>query len=176
MRQSRHKRPAIGGKKFPMAKLPKSDRLQAIDGGRNKRKRPAAPDPSKGEPIARPDWLPEDAAKIFDDLLNLLRGRVQTSKLDQYALADLAQALAKVRELEKTIDKEGMTVPGHRGVERKHPLLSVLAQYRAAAHSGFARFALSPLDRRKLGVESRPEWEQARDEMELLLTGGDEVS
>jgi len=86
--------------------------------------------------------------------------------LDRGLFAGYCQAYARWREYSEIVAREGATIPGHRGVERKHPLLPALAAAMQTVRALAAEFGLTPASRARLNVPAAPE---AESEWENLL-------
>ena len=58
--------------------------------------------------------------------------------------------------MRKRIEKDGLAVEGHRGVQRKHPLLSALNQASAQVRALCAEFGMTPMARGRMNLAVDP--------------------
>ena len=111
----------------------------------------------KGEPrpllvSARcPLDLPDEARPFWRRLAPKLRRLGLLTELDTLAVADMCLCLARLKAAEDLIAREGLLVPGERGLV-KNPACQLAREYRAAAVKWGARFGLTPSDRSGLSV------------------------
>jgi len=119
--------------------------------GRPSRQKQAHPQPTPGRPTC-PQWLLPEAKREWRRVApELLRLGLLTI-VDRAALAAYCQAWARWRLCEAVISAEGATVPGHRGVMRKHPLLPACHAYLQLMRAFAAELGLSPSSRGRLSV------------------------
>ncbi len=123
--------------------------------GDQPRPRPTAP--------SCPDWLAPEGkaewARVGPELerLGLL------TVLDRAAFSCYCQSWADFRAITDIIHTEGMVIPGHRGVDRKHPLLPALHQAADAIRAWSGELGLTPASRGRMSVgkvdeEEEPPW------------------
>jgi P27 family predicted phage terminase small subunit len=125
--------------------------IHVLRGTVHPRQNKAHPQPRPGRPTC-PGWLlPEAKAEWRRVVPELLRLGVLAA-IDRAALAAYCEAWARWCECEAVIGREGATVPGHRGVLRKHPLLPALHAYAAMVKAFGQEFGLTPASRGRLSV------------------------
>lgn len=140
--------------------------LRLIEGtGRPCRVNRNEPVPRPG-PVTCPRWLVPEAKKLWRQLAPEMRRLGLLTPLDRGPFAALCQCWARWRQAEEVLAEEGMSMPGHRGVLRKHPLTSVAAQYQAALKVWCQEFGLTPAGRSRISVDRKPE---SDDPMEGLV-------
>ena len=76
--------------------------------------------------------------------------------LDRGAFAALCQSWARWRQAEEVLAVEGLIMPGHRGVLRKHPLTTVAQQYQQMMRVWCQELGLTPSSRGRISVPNRP--------------------
>jgi P27 family predicted phage terminase small subunit len=60
-------------------------------------------------------------------------------------------------QLEEIVSRDGLLVPGHRSMLRRHPVLPALAQARDAVRTFASDFGMSPVARSRMSVPKAPE-------------------
>ena len=125
--------------------------LQAVREG-NPGKRPIK-DAAKLPPSAlrEPDWSTllddgpaEDASALWRQLAPTLARSVGLVGEQQVALEDYCVTVARIRQGEKAISRDGMVIPGAMGGVVKNPWTTVLNQYRSHLRSLIGELGLSP--------------------------------
>lgn len=123
----------------------------------------ARPSRRRNEPKPRltappcPSWLSREARGEWRRLAPELERLGLLTVLDAVAFASLCESWASWRRCEEIIEHEGAVVPGHRGVMRKHPLLSAANAYQQAVRAFCAEFGLTPASRQRLDVVAEVE-------------------
>jgi P27 family predicted phage terminase small subunit len=82
---------------------------------------------------------------------------------DRGTFAGYCQAWARWRQCEEIIACDGLSVPGHRGIMRKHPLTSVAGRYLDAMRGFAQEFGLTPQARSRLSLPARGDEEEDSD-------------
>jgi len=134
----------------------KSPALRIIEGNRGHR--PLNRNEPKPAPIRPtcPAWLLPEAKREWKRLAPELERLGLLTVLDRGPFACYCQSVAWVRRCEAIIAKEGMVTEGHRGIMRKHPLLSTLNQATASMLAFGRDFGLSPVSRSRISMPSNP--------------------
>lgn len=144
----------------------KPTRLHILHGtGRAKRLNKNEPKPRPVAPTC-PKWLPKEAKEEWSRLAAELDALGLLTVLDRAAFAAYCVAVARFREASAVLAREGNVVPGHRGVLRKHPMVTVLRQSLDLLRAFAQEFGLTPAARTRIEVPERPD---ADDAMEKLL-------
>lgn len=141
----------------------KSPGLRVLEG--NPGHRPIdknTPNPTPIRPTC-PGWLLPEARREWRRLAPELERLALLTGLDRGPFAAYCQAVAWVRRCEAIIAEEGMVIPGHRGVLRKHPLLSTLNQATASMLAFGREFGLSPQSRTRIQVSTSPDADEWGD-------------
>lgn len=126
--------------------------LRVIEGNPGHRKlNKREPKPAPIRPT-RPGWLLPEAKREWTRLAPELERLGLLTHLDRATFAAYCQAWAWVRRYEEIVAKEGMVIPGHRGVPRKHPLLSALNAATAAVRALGCEFGLTPVSRSRISL------------------------
>lgn len=104
------------------------------------------------------DWLDEtvrdDAATLWKQLAPTLARSVGLVGEQQVVLEDYCVTVARIRQGERAISREGMVVPGAMGGTVKNPWTTVLNQYRSHLRSLIGELGLSPASATRI---TRPE-------------------
>lgn len=89
----------------------------------------------------------------------LLQVGVPLTVADTPVLADMALCLARIRQAEDIITRDGVLVDGKRGQGAlvKNPALQVSREYSERLRKWFIRFGVSPIDRKSLDLTEEPE-------------------
>jgi P27 family predicted phage terminase small subunit len=116
----------------------------------------AEPKPVPKAPTC-PGWLLPQARAEWHRLAPELEGLGLLTIADRGCFAGYCQAWARWRQAEGNIAAEGLSIPGHRGVIRKHPLASVAARYLDAMRAFAQEFGLTPQARTRINAPSAPE-------------------
>ena len=87
------------------------------------------------------------------------------TELDRTALAAHCCAWGHLREAEAAVQRDGLTVPGHRGVVRKHPALTVINSSLAQLRAWAGELGLTPASRARLDLP--PPEDEDEDESDL---------
>jgi len=130
---------------------PKSHKEKKILGFPGKR---AERKPPKSDKVKAPSYLNSQAKRIFDRLAPKVIG-MKAAHVDQ--LADYARLMARLRNQERLIDKEGILRPGYRGGKVKNPRLQIVREYRLAIQRWAAEFGLTPAGAMRLGAKPEDE-------------------
>lgn len=119
--------------------------LQVLAGnpGKRAKRTPSASLTPLGEP---PAWLPEAAKEIFAELAERLGRAGQAGELDALALADCALCVARVRELEAMVERDGLVIDGRYG-PTAHPAARLVRVYRQALQQWARQLGLTPASR-----------------------------
>lgn len=124
-------------------------RLRILAGtGRGDRQR-EAPKPLPVAPKC-PSWLSRGAKREWRRVGPELERLGLLTRLDSAAFALFCQALADVERITSIINGEGDVIAGHRGIERKHPLLPRLAQTQEVVRRFAVEFGMTPASRSRL--------------------------
>lgn len=141
----------------------KSKSLRILEGShRSGRRNGDQPRPRPTAPKC-PDWLAPEAKDEWARLAPELERLGFLTVLDRGALAAYCQSWAEFRQITEIIDREGMVIPGHRGIDRKHPLLPALHQAMEGVRGWSQEFGMTPLSRSRMSVgeveqEEEPPW------------------
>jgi len=100
-----------------------------------------------------PGWLAPEARRLWRSLAPELIRLGLLTPLDRAAFAGYCQLYARWRQAERVLAVEGETIPGHRGVLRKHPMLTVARQALELMRKFGEEFGLSPAARQRLRVK-----------------------
>lgn len=111
--------------------------------------------------LREPDWsklldeeTAEDASALWRQLAPTLARSVGLVGEQQVVLEDYCTAVARIRQGERAISRDGMVVPGAMGGLVKNPWTTVLNQYRAHLRSLIGELGLSPASATRI---TRPE-------------------
>ncbi len=111
--------------------------------------------------LREPDWselLDEEAAKdagaLWKQLAPTLSRSVGLVGEQQFVLEDYCVTVARIRQGERAISRDGMVVTGAQGVMVKNPWTTVLNQYRPHLRSLVGELGLSPASATRI---TRPE-------------------
>ncbi len=136
--------------------------LQVVKEG-NPGKRPVK-DSAKLPPSAliEPDWsalldegsVADEAAALWRKLAPTLARAVGLVGEQQFTLEDYCVTVARIRQGERAITRQGMLVPGAMGSTVKNPWTTVLNQYRSHLRSLTGELGLSPASATRI---TRPE-------------------
>ena len=78
--------------------------------------------------------------------------------MDRTALTAYCVAWGHLRDAEAAVQRDGLTLVGHRGIGRKHPALTVINQATAQLRAWAGELGLTPSSRSRLDL---PEPEDA---------------
>jgi P27 family predicted phage terminase small subunit len=118
------------------------------------RPRPIAPKcPQSLEPAAREHWR-KLAPRL--ERLGLL------TEIDGPAFERYCRYYSLWVQAREEIDRDGATVPGYRGGERKHPALTTLFRCEALMGEFMKAFGLTPLSRSRLNITEPSDEEHRR--------------
>jgi P27 family predicted phage terminase small subunit len=95
-----------------------------------------------------------DAANLWKQLAPTLARSVGLVGEQQVVLEDYCTTVARIRQGERAISREGMVIPGAMGGKVKNPWTTVLNQYRAHLRSLIGELGLSPASATRI---TRPE-------------------
>ena len=111
--------------------------------------------------LREPDWeklldeeCREDAGNLWRQLAPTLARSVGLVGEQQVVLEDYCTTVARIRQGERAISRDGMVVPGAMGGLVKNPWTTVLNQYRAHMRSLIGELGLSPASATRI---TRPE-------------------
>ena len=111
--------------------------------------------------LREPDWSDlldegavEDAGALWKQLAPTLARSVGLVGEQQFALEDYCTTVARIRQGERAISRDGMVIPGAMGGMVKNPWTTVLNQYRAHMRSLIGELGLSPASATRI---TRPE-------------------
>jgi P27 family predicted phage terminase small subunit len=111
--------------------------------------------------LREPDWSDllderavDDAAALWRQLAPTLARSVGLVGEQQFVLEDYCTTVARIRQGERAISRDGMVVPGAMGGLVKNPWTTVLNQYRAHLRSLVGELGLSPASATRI---TRPE-------------------
>lgn len=134
--------------------------LRVLHGDRADRINTDEPQPSELE-VTPPDWLPERAVQVWEQLAEDLIGKGVLTAWDAEAYANWCDAVVRRRDAAEHVDREGAVVElpvfnkngdltGHRMA--KNPWLLALDSADAQVQRYGARFGLTPSDRSQLKI------------------------
>lgn len=111
--------------------------------------------------LREPDWAADldaetakDAGALWKQLAPTLARSVGLVGEQQVVLEDYCVTVARIRQGERAISREGMIVPGMMGGTVKNPWTTVLNQYRSHLRSLIGELGLSPASATRI---TRPE-------------------
>lgn len=111
--------------------------------------------------LREPDWAADldepvaaDAAALWRQLAPTLARAVGLVGEQQVTLEEYCVTVARIRQGERAITREGMVIPGAMGGVVKNPWTTVLNQYRAHLRSLTGELGLSPASATRI---TRPE-------------------
>lgn len=109
-----------------------------------------------------PDWLSTEQRETWDWIVPaLLDAGVPLLKIDGVLLASVCVVMARIRQCEEIIERDGMIVKGSRGRERIHPAFRAAAQQSRALLQLSRKFGMDPASRQRLRL-TRPQTEADR--------------
>ena len=138
-------------------------RLHTLHGtGRPSRQNGDQPRPRPTAP-ACPDWLAAEGKAEWRRVAPELERLGLLTVLDRAGLTAYCQCWADFRAYSEIIAKEGSVIEGHRGGQRKHPLLPALRQAMDAVRVWAQEFGMTPSSRGRMSVgtvdeEEEPSW------------------
>jgi P27 family predicted phage terminase small subunit len=156
---------------------PKSPRLKIVEGNPGKRPIPTNTAATALPPTAppEPDWadlfpaprvkssrntrhvkLRNDARRAWREVVPQLDSVGVLARIDAVVLTEYAVCVARIRELERLLTRDGMTVETERGWV-KHPAATIVGQYRGQLRFYVAELGLAPSSRGRLTVPGGPE-------------------
>jgi len=111
-----------------------------------------------------PPGLPKRAQEEWDRVVPLLDKMGVLSELDRVALADYCLCVARVAQIEASIDEKGVMIKGRNrgGGIVKNPLFTTVRQYRAALQRWCDLFGFAP------GPRGRMDFPPPDDDLESL--------
>jgi P27 family predicted phage terminase small subunit len=104
-----------------------------------------------------PSWLLPEAKREWRRLAPELERLGLLTTLDRATFACYCESWAWVRRCEAIIAQEGQVVAGHRGIMKKHPLLSALNAATDSMLTVAREFGLTPQARTRIQVSATPE-------------------
>jgi P27 family predicted phage terminase small subunit len=130
---------------------------------------PAAQQPLASLPAPPARLTSRDAKEAWcTDGGDLVKAKMLT-RLDLRALADLCQAVGRMRACERDIEKHGMTYVNKDGEPRTHPSVTRLEKLHSTVLALQEKLGLTPASRQRLRVE--PSGEEI-DELDEFIAGG----
>ena len=133
----------------------KPTRLHAVQGtSRGDRRRFGQP-PIEGDAVC-PGWLAPEAKLEWRRVAPELKRLGLLTALDSAAFAAYCVMWGRLVAAVAIIERDGLVVSGHRGVRRKHPLVSAVNQCVSSLRSICAEFGMSPAARGRMDIESPP--------------------
>ncbi len=137
-----------------------SPRLKVLEG----RADPDAVNTPKPRPLtpSRPRWLDGYARSEWRRIVPILEGLGVLTEVDGAALAGYCAAYSLWRRCHEEISKGGLLQLGHRGVERRHPLLITLRQAEMSMKAFIEAFGMTPLARSRLSLPPAPAEDECR--------------
>lgn len=106
-----------------------------------------------------------DAARVWATVVPDLDRLGLLAQVDQVLVEDLCVCVARLRQCERALSREGLTRDTERGVV-KNPAATIAAQYRTQLRAYIAELGLSPSARSRLHVEPV----DGLDDLERLLS------
>ncbi len=131
----------------------KPTRLKVIEGTIRADRMRNEPKPAAAVPTC-PTSLPAAAKTEWRRLVRELNAVKLLARIDRDALADLALCIVRLRQAEKEISENGLTIVSAKGELRRNPALISAREYRQALRSWSEKFGLSPADRGRLDVRN----------------------
>jgi P27 family predicted phage terminase small subunit len=110
--------------------------------------------------------LRKDAARAWASIVPELDRHGVITKVDEPVLVDACVVLARIKQCERLLSREGLTKMTDRG-PAKNPLVTAVAQYRTAWARCSAELGLSPSSRSRLPWDVTDD----NDDFERLLSG-----
>lgn len=141
---------------------PKPPQLKLIEGNPGKRPVPDAP---QAPPIAprKPKWtelvpgrtssetrVRKDADTEWQRIVPVLDSLGLLSTIDHAILTDYCVVWARIQQGERLISHQGFTTTSEKGALAKHPVVTVLNQYRTQLRFYLGELGLSPSSRGRL--------------------------
>ena len=109
-----------------------------------------------------PDWLSTEQREAWDWIVPaLLDAGVPLLKIDGVLLASVCVVMARIRQCEEIIERDGIIVKGSRGRERVNPAFRVAAQQSRALLQLSRKFGMDPASRQRLRL-TRPQTDADR--------------
>ncbi|MGI8310681.1 phage terminase small subunit P27 family [Saccharopolyspora hattusasensis] len=136
------------GKRGP---APKPTQLRILHGDRKDRINNDEPVPPEQE-VACPEWLSDEAKKIWERLAPGLIARNVLTPWDADAFTVLCESLARYKAATALVNGSALLVQGSTGLVR-NPALQVQSEAERAFLTYAARFGLTPSDRQALKTE-----------------------
>jgi len=142
-----------------MANPPKPTALKVIEGNRGKRKlNKGEPDPDYLEDLTPPDWMPEGAKLVWNELVPHLRKARLLSKVDVPMLSKGCVAIAQYRRA-TTMLGEDLVLAEQTGSEESSRRAAQINQWLVAqsmafkqAMAVFQQFGMSPAARTRIMI------------------------
>lgn len=134
---------------------PKPSALKLVEGNKGKRAlNKQEPDPEYLNDLSAPEWLPDDAKKVWDDIVPHLRNARMLSTVDVPMLAMGCCAISEYRQAAKLADKR-LLVKGANdtGFPTINPALVVKSMAFKQAMAVFMQFGMSPAARTRIAIQ-----------------------
>lgn len=142
-----------------MGRPPLSDNVHQLRGTRSQVGRSGAaargaqsPDPTHLTDLAPPEWMPELARAVWNEVAPKLARNHLLTELDTFALERLCVSVARYRQL--TVNSEGKLVMhnAETGAYSISPLVTMQQMYANQVDAGLTKFGMTPSDRAKVLV------------------------
>lgn len=124
----------------------KSNQVKKLS-GTARRDRAKAHDGTPAASLRCPGGLPDDAQAAWRRIAPLLAERGLLTELDVEAARDMCLCVARLREAEALVKKNGLLVEGARGSKVKNPAATLAREYRQDLYRWSSKFGLTPVDR-----------------------------
>lgn len=115
-----------------------------------------------------PSDFPDEFRDMWDEIIPRLADHVALSEIDSDALADLVTCRMRISQCEGALNRDGLTVIGQKGNEVKHPMVTIVRQYRDHLQRWFCQFGLTAAARKNLTgpkKETKSPLELAREKL-----------
>lgn len=128
---------------------PKPTHLRIVQGDRPDRINKAEPRPSAKPPRA-PEWLGEDAKKVWRRTVTQLKAMGIASEADRDLLAAYCTTVVNLQRATEIVDRTGIMVKGRRDGVVKNPAVQIQRDAAQLVARLAAEFGLSPSSRTRL--------------------------
>lgn len=157
-------------------RTPKPSALRLVEGNRGKRGlNKQEPDPEYLNDLSAPDWLPDDAKKVWDEVVPHLRAARMLSTVDVPMLAMGCCSISEYRQAARLADKR-LLVKGQNdtGFPTINPALIVKSMAFKQAMAVFQQFGMSPAARTRIAIQ--PQGDLFSDNGQQKKAGNDYFS
>lgn len=149
-----------GGGDDMAGRYSKPTSLKVIEGNRGKRKlNKQEPDPEYLEDLSPPEWLPEPAKAVWNDIVPHLRLARMLSTVDVPMLSKGCVAIAQYRHATRMLGEQ-LVIEGGQATEGEPPKAAQLNQWMVAqsmafkqAMAVFMQFGMSPAARTRIAIQ-----------------------